>query len=493
MAAKLIHTKPITSDKCIHVQDHSVLIDFFNSNSKLIGGVENLGAFIDIECVTNDIGILLEMKYLVLEREVRKVESPGDKFEVTSGPRKKDIFEYPYNLPDTFPVGLVEDDDNLILSAKTHACEPEILCGQCDGTGICQACEGRGTKSCRSCNGTGKKEVSAGTCANGKRKTRMVACSVCDGSKRITCNSCRKTKKCNQCAGSGEVTCTRCKGTSSYQQISYLWSAIHTVATAHMSSNLNRFNDVVASAKGRVAFDDELVEWESSNAILFDKRSDALKQNKHFSEFANNLNADACLTKNQMLGRAYAKFSNVPITIINYRFEDAAYTINIIGENNIVCYEEIPNKHLHRAGIFTRFLNLFNKQKRKLAFLYIAAYMFNADGAMDKRELQLMDMFLKHVLPNQNDRQKFINEFCRGLSFSEIEPLIKSVKNDSRAVIFAWQCVLQDKEIESGEMEAFKVLTEYCKVDSATIEKLKQKAEKFGRLEDSKLISEYFN
>lgn len=489
---KLIQSKPIASQKNIHVQDHAILIDFLNANIKPLGAIENLGSFIDITGVTNDVGFLLEAKYLVIEREVRKTESPGDEYQVTSGPRKKDIFEYPYKLPDTFPKKPVEDDDNLILSAKTHACEPEISCNECDGTGICAACEGRGSKSCKSCNGTGKKDVSAGTYSDGRRKTKKVACTVCDGTKRVTCTSCKRTKKCYQCGGSGEVTCTRCGGTSSYQDISYLWSAIHTVTNSKMSSNLKEFIDVVGSTENRVVFDDDLVEWETANAILFDKRNDAIKLNRHFSEFTNSMDADAGLTEGQRLGRVHAKFLNIPITKVDYIFEDKAYTLSIIGENNIVCYEEIPKKHLHRAGIFTRFINLFTQQKRQLAFLYIAAYMLNADGVMDKRELLLMDMLLKHVMPSQEDRQKFINEFCKELSFGEIAPFIGSVKNDPRAVVFAWQCVLQDKKIESSELEAFRVLADYCGIDASAMERLKQKAEKFGNLNDSQLISEYF-
>lgn len=489
---KLIQSIPTAYQQNIHAKDPAILIDFLNVNSKIIGAIENLGSFIDITGVTNDVGIVLEAKYLVIEREVRKMESPGDEYEVTSESKKKDIFEYPYNLPDTFPKTLDEDDDNLILSAKTHACEPEMACSECDGTGICAACEGRGSKSCKSCNGTGKKDVSAGTYADGRRKTKKVACTVCDGTKRVTCTSCKRTKKCNQCGGSGEVTCTRCGGTSSYQNISYLWSAIHTITNSNMSSNLKEFIDVVGSTENRVVFDDDLVEWEAANAILFDKRNDAIKLNKHFSEFANSLDADAGLSEGQRLGRVHAKFSNVPITTVDYIFEDKAYTLSIIGENNIVCYEEVPRKHLHRAGIFTRFINLFTQQKRQLAFLYIAAYMLNSDGFMDKRELMLMDMLLKHVMPSQVDRQKFIDEFCRALSFSEIAPFIGCVKNDPRAVVFAWQCVLQDKKVESSELEAFRVLADSCGIDASTMEKLKQKAEKFGNLNDSQLISEYF-
>ena len=118
--------------------------------------------------------------------------------------------------------------------------------------------------------------------------------------------------------------------------------------------------------------------------------------------------------------------------------------------------------------------------------------MFNADGVMDKHELILMDMLLNKVIPNQEDRQKFIKEFCRELSFSEIEPHIKCVKNDPRAVVFAWQCVLQNRKVENSETEAFKVLADYCKVDATSMEKLKQKAEKFGKLDDNQLLTEYF-
>lgn len=490
---KITQTKGIATQQNIHISDRAVLTGFLNANSKHIGSMENLGSFIDIVSVKNDIGMEIENSFLIAEREESKAEIAGQKIKSEIGKRKEDIFQYSYNLPDTFPEKQTEVEIYVIpTSVKTHSCEPEMPCEICEGSGKCTKCDARGFNRCGSCQGSGTKEIRDGNYANGKAKYRKVACASCHGSKKITCSSCKGTKNCGRCDGNAVVTCDRCDGTSFYQQFSYLSTSYKTTTARKFFTPIEKISDVLRSTNNHLVFDDDLIEWKASDTVLFDKRNDAIKKNKYFSEFANNLDGDAGLAANQKLGRVHTRFSNIPITIIDYTFEETEYTMYIVGEDNIVCYEEIPKKHLHRAGIFTRFINLFTQNKRQLAFLYIATYMLNADGAMDKRELILLDMLMRHVMPNPENRQQFINEFCRELSFDEIEPYIKCVKSDPRAVVFAWQCVLQDKKIESSEVEAFKVLTDFCKVGASDIEKLKQKAEKFGTLNDTQLLTEYF-
>lgn len=493
---KLIQSKPTTSQQSIHVQDLAILRDFLNANSKQIGGVDNLGSFIDVVGINNDVGILLEETFLIVERGIQEDRWPGKDRQIYKGPKKEDIFDYPYNafddLPDEYPEEPASSDYGIYLAVKTYACNPQMTCELCEGTGKCSICEGRGKTVCRSCQGTGKKDARDGNYANGKPKYRKVACSACDGFKKVNCRTCNGSKRCKRCDGEGKVTCRRCGGTSNYQDVTYVHTTYRSSSAVKMSKNLQDFTDVLGVAEGKVVFDDDLVEWESASSMLFDKRNDAIELNRHFLEFANNLDVDAGLVENQKLARVRAKFANIPITSVDYTFEDKEYTLFIVGENHLVCYEDIPKHHIHRAGVFTRFVNLFTKNKRQMAFLYIAAYMFNSDGAMDIRELTLLDTLLKEVLPVEADRQQFINEYCKELSFDDIEPFVKSVKNDPRAVVFAWQCVLQDRKIQGSEIEAFRVLADYCKIDSANLDRLKQKAEKFGTLTNSQLIAEYF-
>jgi hypothetical protein len=76
---KITQTKGIATQQNIHVSDRAVLIDFLNTNSKHIGAIENLGSFIDIVSVKNDIGMEVENSFLIVEREENKSEFSGKK------------------------------------------------------------------------------------------------------------------------------------------------------------------------------------------------------------------------------------------------------------------------------------------------------------------------------------------------------------------------------------------------------------------------------
>ncbi len=110
--------------------------------------------------------------------------------------------------------------------AKTFSCSRCIgkgilTCGQCggDGTyyGVCDFCNGKGTKPCTVCNQTGKRPCS--TC----NQTGYQPCSSCTQTGYKPCNSCSQTgkAKCNACSGKGQVTgavaCPKCNGKGQVQ------------------------------------------------------------------------------------------------------------------------------------------------------------------------------------------------------------------------------------------------------------------------------------
>jgi len=480
--------------------DQAGIIKFLDANNKLIGTIENFGSLIDIASIKVDFGIRVTNDFLVVERDEMAGESAGQQYEKIADAKKGDVFKYPYNLPEEFPKARTKKVESVNLSTvQTHNCAPKMQCDQCGGSGKCAVCDSRGYNRCGACDGSGKKEVRDGKYANGKVKYKKVACSKCHGSMRISCSSCNGSKKCCRCEGGGKVTCKKCNGTGLYQT----YSSVHTSyepKTRNMTyTAASEISHVLHATKNNIAFDDDLIEWKSSDQILFDKRNDAIKANKYIGVFLDNFVADAELEKNQRLGRVHTTFENVPVITIEYFFEDKEYTIYIVGGDyaaggrNIVCFNKIPKQHVYKLNIFSKVISLITKSKRKIAFLYIASYMFNSDGLMNSQEQKLMELLGSHSDLNDTEWLELSETLKNEHTLDEISPHLRFVKNDLRAIVFAWQCVLQDKQIDEREVLAFNNLADFFRVDGVKLEKLKHKAEKIGKLNDAQLIKEYFN
>lgn len=91
--------------------------------------------------------------------------------------------------------GNIGNEESVSVSQKTK-------CTACDGTGICQECQG-GTAPCKRCGGT-----------------QWETCGTCGGSGRQTCPGCGGSgvdatdgSACRHCGGSGGSTCQQCGGT----------------------------------------------------------------------------------------------------------------------------------------------------------------------------------------------------------------------------------------------------------------------------------------
>ena len=89
-----------------------------------------------------------------------------------------------------------------IGNGEATSVSQKTKCTACDGTGICQECQG-GTAPCKRCGGT-----------------LWEACGTCGGSGRQTCPGCGGSgvdatdgTACRHCGGSGGSTCQQCGGT----------------------------------------------------------------------------------------------------------------------------------------------------------------------------------------------------------------------------------------------------------------------------------------
>lgn len=475
----------------LHTCDEASILDFININSKNIEAVKYLGAFIDDVKITREVGIRTHLDYVLVERKEFWSESAGQEYKKSDGTR--DIFEMSYDLPDKVE-GESEEENFVVLSTvKNHECPTIIKCSECKGSGRCRSCDGRGFNRCSSCEGTGKKEVRDGQYANGKPKYKKIACSSCHGTCNKTCTSCNGTSKCGYCEGSGKVTCSRCDGSGLYQSYITYSNKYKSDSLLINYSEFEELKSILPKAQGNVGYEDELVEWINKSELLFDNRETAKKSNVHAPEIINNLESiistDSATTK---VGRVSAKIESIPITFIDYKFEGNEYQLSVVGQNNYVCYYTIPTKHSYKQSIFSSISKAFNKTKRQIAFAYVASFMLNADDNMAQDEIKLLEVFTNHIKLKQEKKVALLNDISRKFSIEEITPKIACIKKDKRALVFAWQCAMQDKQINQSEVEAFNQLATFFKINEEEIEMLKNKASKFARLKESEMLEEYF-
>lgn len=490
--SKFFQSKPFSTLSSIHVNDEQLIIEFLNINSKSFGAIKYLGSFIDDLKIRNEIGIKAKNDFLLVERESYNGESPGNDIQKKDG-NTPAIFEFSYELPDEFPKAPTEKQKYIMLNTvETYSCNPRERCSKCNGSGICASCDGRGYNRCGSCSGNGKREVRNGSYANGKPKYKQVSCSSCHGSGKRSCSSCSGSKKCYRCDGSGKVTCSRCNGTSNYQ--TYLgYSTFFKSTTAVTNYSVYpELLSVIPKTNNKTSYDDDLIEWEDVNNILFDNRNTVLNINKHSTAFINSLESLGGLTSNDKIGRVHSSFETVPITVLDFKFEENDYTLYIVGEDNIICYNEIPKKHSYRPSIFTRILNFFTKKKRQIAFLHIASFIFNADDYLDEKEANMFDSFLNKVKINQTDRAHLIEKLKVKSDLDSILPFIKPIRKDKRALVFAWHCVMQDNLINEKEIIAFNELGLYFNLTETEVEMIKHKAKQFSGLSIEQMLEEYF-
>ena len=396
---------------------------------------------------------------------------------------QEDIFEISYDLPDTFPNKPTDEEKFIIPSTiQTFECSKTQECSICHGYHHCYYCEGIGTVGCPSCGKTGIKII------NGERKT----CLRCRGNKKIDCPRCRGNGLCPRCKGSGEERCTKCGGTGFYQIYKGYTNIFKTEEFEFNYSDFEQLEKVLSKVKAEdeASFDDELIEWEciKKESKISQKKVVVEKIKKHSKIFFEKINEHIeeyeKREPNQRIGRIDAKIEIIPITKVNYKFEEQEYELFILGQGYRICYDEIPKDHFYKETTFKKFLEVFNKNKRDKAFTYIASYIFHADNSIDSGEIPLLNLFL-------NDKYKIDDNLNQSLTIEQIKPKIECLKGDLRALIFAWHCVLQDKKIKSKKKEAFDKLAKVFNIEDSEIEKIKRKSLKFAQLTDKQMIEEY--
>jgi F0F1-type ATP synthase delta subunit len=92
----------------------------------------------------------------------------------------------------------------------------------------------------------------------------------------------------------------------------------------------------------------------------------------------------------------------------------------------------------------------------------------------------------------QEVRNQLIEKLKQKNSLESILPFIKCLRKDKRALVFAWQCVMQDNQINEKEIVAFNELATVFKIKEAEKEMVKHKAKQFRDLPYELMLEEYF-
>ena len=253
----------------------------------------------------------------------------------------------------------------------------EITCRECDGEGTveCEKCDGEGTLECRKCHGNGvikcKECKGNGTCSHchGKGSFQCKACGgtgvcgKCKGKGDIWCPACHGTAKCSNCQGEKHVKCSRCNGTGVYQTFTE-YSLKETVTTRNMCSfslNDTCFDEI----KGDLCYDDVVYDFFGNKANVYNLE---YAVDSTSGVCVNLLKEWLALDKNSILVddklvkecfQLRLRLYKIPMTKIVLEYKSNEFTIWIVGNNKILCYDNIPDITIGDK-IIAKFRNLFS-------------------------------------------------------------------------------------------------------------------------------------
>ena len=127
-------------------------------------------------------------------------------------------------------------------------------------------------------------------------------------------------------------------------------------------------------------------------------------------------------------------------------------------------------------------------------YAMLAAYIFQCDGK-SKDESKMLKLFIKELKLSGPDEQKFkdkLDQYNSSMPYEVFRKKIKALFSSKKTISFAWQCMAIDKKLSESEVRLFeKLCQEFKNLGSEEIEKLKQYAKRFSRINDDSIVIEY--
>ncbi len=397
-------------------------------------------------------------------------------------------------------------------SAGAYGAKEYVTCGECHGTGYtpCKHCTSTGLNAARFVFGSSKNASGTGRCTKCDGTGELVCktckgsgnCTACNGSGRETCSHCNGDGDCPNCDGSGKVTCRRCEGSGWYQTFSMYEAKCYVKKWEFVS--LEELKEGLRSATPRPVYKDIYRKWRSRGVVEFDRIDDVInKSNQDFGNAESYKTFEKAYTQavneSGVKDTPYEKsldMKRVPVTKIDFSLNNKDYTAYVMGDNGVVMCEELPVKvEMYKPTFFQKLKLTFTKKKRHLAYIKLAAYIFQCDGkSMD--ESHVLDVFitaLKLKPAKQEALKEQLKAYNSQMPYEVLRKNISSLFSSKKTLTFAWQCMAVDKNVSSQENELFaKIVAEY-KLDSSEVETMKKFATKYSLLKDEYLVSEYLN
>ncbi len=349
------------------------------------------------------------------------------------------------------------------------------------GSGRCTKCDGTGELVCKTCEGSGN-------------------CTACNGSGRETCSHCNGNGDCPNCDGTGKVTCRRCEGSGWYQTFSMYDARCYVKKWDYIS--LEELAEGLKLAKPRPVYKDVYRKWRSKGTIEFDKIDDVIKKTdqdfgnaESYQSFEKAYNQAVSVSgvKDTPYEKAL-EMERVPVTKIDFSLNEKEYTAYVMGDNGVVMCEELPVKvEVFKPTFFQKLKLTFTKKKRHLAFIKLAAYIFQCDGkSID--ESHVLDVFVA-ALQLKPAKQEALKEQLKAynsqMPYEVFRKNISSLFSSKKTLSFAWQCMAVDKQVSPQEQELFGKLAAEYKLDPAEVDLMKKFATKYSLLKDEHLVNEY--
>lgn len=394
--------------------------------------------------------------------------------------------------------------------AGAYGAKEYVTCGACHGTGYtpCKHCTSTGLNAARLVFGSSKNASGTGQCPKCDGTGELVCktcegsgnCTACNGSGRETCSHCNGNGDCPNCDGSGKVTCRRCEGSGWYQTFSMYEAKCYVKKWEFVS--LEELKEGLRLATPRPVYKDIYRKWRSRGVVEFDRIDDVI--NKSNQDFGN---ADSYKTFEKAYTQAvnasgvkdtpYEKSLNmerVPVTKIDFSLNNKDYTAYVMGDNGVVMCEELPVKvEMYKPMFFQKLKLTFTKKKRHLAYIKLAAYIFQCDGkSMD--ESHVLDVFiaaLKLKPAKQEALKEQLKKYDSSMPYEAFRKEVSSLFSSKKTLTFAWQCMAVDKNFSSQENELYAKLVAEYKLEPSEVETMKRFATKYSLLKDEHLVTEY--
>ena len=178
--------------------------ELINAIGKVID--KKLTSSCSVISIIHDVEIKAIIRNTTSKMHLENLEKPGNTLIYKDEPKELQMFSYEQLKKKSKLISGIYQG-KLYGTIELYSCDKKINCPDCEGSGICNNCNG-------------DKQVTCTVCAGDLR------CVSCDGTGRYTCTNCDGNGDCTDCDGGwvtcgycygdGHVSCSDCNGSGNY-------------------------------------------------------------------------------------------------------------------------------------------------------------------------------------------------------------------------------------------------------------------------------------